>query len=124
MGKRAALSVPLLAVGAVIATALPWDILWRYFSWSNQTLAMIVLWTGAVFLHKYGFPPKACMIAALPATFMSAVSVTYFFQAPECLNLSTSIAYPVGIAVAAIFLVIFVWRILIRGKNDIVTNAR
>ena len=124
VGPRAALSVPLLGVGAVIALALPWDVLWRYFSWSNQTLAMIVLWTGAVFLHKYGFPPKACMIAALPATFMSAVSVTYFFQAPECLNLSTSIAYPVGIAVAAIFLVIFVWRILIRGKNDIVTNAR
>ena len=55
--KRAALSVPLLAVGAFIALALPWDVLWRYFSWANQTLAMIVLWTGAVFLFKYGYPP-------------------------------------------------------------------
>ena len=72
-------------MGAVIALALPWDVLWRYFSWANQTLAMIVLWTGAVFLHKFGYPPKACFIAALPATFMSGVSVTYFFQAPECL---------------------------------------
>ena len=65
VGPRAALSVPLLAVGAVIALALPWDVLWRYFSWANQTLAMIVLWTGAVFLHKFGYPPKACFIAAL-----------------------------------------------------------
>ena len=32
VGPRAALSVPLLAVGAVIALALPWDVLWRYFS--------------------------------------------------------------------------------------------
>lgn len=120
VGPRAALSIPLLGVGAVIALALPWDVLWRYFSWSNQTLAMIVLWTGAVFLHKYGFPPKACLIAALPATFMSAVSVTYFFQAPECLNLPTSIAYPVGIIVAAVFLAIFIWRILIMAKDDVV----
>ncbi|MEQ2457278.1 carbon starvation CstA family protein [Flavonifractor hominis] len=119
IGPRAALSVPLLAVGAVIALALPWDALWRYFSWANQTLAMIVLWTGAVFLHKFGYPPKACFIAALPATFMSAVSVTYFLQAPECLNLSTSIAYPVGIVAAAVFLVIFIWRTLIVGKDDV-----
>ena len=123
VGPRAALSVPLLAVGAVVALALPWDVLWRYFSWSNQTLAMIVLWTGAVFLHKYGFPPISCMMAALPATFMSAVSVTYFFQAKECLNLSTSIAYPVGLAVAALFLVVFIWRILIVGKNDVTPLA-
>lgn len=119
VGPRAALSVPLLAVGAVIALALPWDVLWRYFSWANQTLAMIVLWTGAVFLHKFGYPPKACFIAALPATFMSAVSVTYFFQAPECLGLSTAIAYPVGIAAAALFLGIFIWRTLIVGKDDV-----
>lgn len=118
-GPRAALSVPLLAVGALIALALPWDVLWRYFSWANQTLAMIVLWTGAVFLHKYGFPPRACLIAALPATFMSAVSVTYFFQAPECLGLSTAVAYPVGLVVAALFLAVFVWRVLVVGKDDV-----
>ena len=117
--KRAALSFPLLAVGTFIALALPWDVLWRFFSWSNQALAMMVLWTGAVFLHKYGFPPMACMMAALPATFMSTVSITYFFQAPECLNLPTTIAYPVGLAVAALFFAIFVWRILVVGKNDI-----
>ena len=51
---------------------------------------------------------------------MSAVSVTYFFQAPECLNLPTSIAYPVGIIVAAVFLAIFIWRILIVAKDDVV----
>ena len=119
VGKRAALSVPLLAVGAVIATALPWDILWRYFSWSNQTLAMLVLWTGAVFLHKHGFPPMACLMAAFPATFMSAVSITYFFQASECLGLSTAIAYPVGIVAALAFLAIFVWRTLILHKDDV-----
>lgn len=99
--KRALLAVPLLAVGFVIVKLLPWTYLWRYFSWSNQTLAMIVLWTGAVFLHKYGYPPICGWMAAAPAAFMTAVSVTYFIQAPECLGLSTAIATPVGIVAAA-----------------------
>jgi hypothetical protein len=39
---------------------------------------------------------------------MSAVSMTYFFYAKECLNLGTTIAYPVGIILAALFLGIFI----------------
>ena len=56
-------------------------------------------------------------------TFMSAVSVTYFFQAKECLNLSTAIAYPVGIIVAALFLGIFLWREWAGHKNDVKLSA-
>lgn len=39
---------------------------------------------------------------------MSAVSMTYFFCADECLGLSTAVAYPVGIILAALFLGIFI----------------
>ncbi len=116
--KRAALSAPLLVVGAVIATALPWDILWRYFSWSNQTLAMMVLWTGAVFLFRFGYPPVCCFMAALPATLMSAVSMTYILQAPEGFQLSTSIAYPVGVIFAAACLVLFVVQTYVRNRDS------
>ena len=118
MTTRLFLAVPLLAVGAILSQ-LDFSMIWRYFSWSNQTLAMIVLWTGGVFIHKYGYPPIASLMAAIPATFMSAVSITYFFQAPECLGLSTAIAYPVGIVAAALFLGIFIWRTLIVGKDDV-----
>ena len=40
---RLAITLPLLAVGALL-TQVNFDIIWRYFSWSNQTLAMITLW--------------------------------------------------------------------------------
>ena len=113
---RALLSIPLLAVGAFVATSLPFDILWRYFSWANQTLAMMVLWTGAVFLHKFGFPPVCCFMAALPATFMSAVSMTYILQAPEGFQLAASIAYPVGIIFAVICLAVFLIKTYVIGK--------
>ena len=48
-------------------------------------------------------------ITAIPATFMSAVSMTYFFCADECLGFSTAVAYPAGIILAALFLGIFIW---------------
>lgn len=118
MSIRLMLAVPLLAVGAILSQ-LNFQMIWRYFSWSNQTLAMIVLWTGAVFLHKYGYPPIASLMAALPATFMSAVSVTYFIQAPECLKMSTAIAYPAGIVAAIVFFCIFWWRTFIVHKDDV-----
>ena len=121
--NRLLLSIPVLGVGALITQWGDFATLWKYFSWSNQTLAMMVLWAGAVYLHRNGFPPVACFMAATPATFMSAVSVTYFFQAKECLNLSTAIAYPVGIIVAALFLGIFLWREWAGHKNDVKLSA-
>ena len=103
--NRLILCVPLLAVGAVIGH-LDYTIVWRYFSWTNQTLAMIVLWTASMYLFRQ---KKNYWITAVPATFMSAVSVTYFFAADECLGLPVSVAYPVGIIGAALILGIFIY---------------
>lgn len=104
--KRLLLCVPLLGAGAIIAQ-LDYSIVWRYFSWTNQTLAMIVLWTASMYLVKQ---KKNFWITAVPATFMSAVSMTYFVAAPECLGqlgLTLSVAYPVGIVLAVAFLAFF-----------------
>ena len=103
--KRLVLCVPLLGAGAIIAQ-LDYSIVWRYFSWTNQTLAMIVLWAASMYLFK---EKKNYWITAVPATFMSAVSMTYFFSAKECLNLGTGIAYPIGIVFAVAFLGIFMY---------------
>jgi len=99
--KRLMFAVPLLAVGGILSQ-MDFNIIWRYFSWTNQTLAMIVLWTGAVYLYRTKKGSNAWVIPFVPATFMSAVSCTYILQAPEGLTLSTSISYPVGIAFAVL----------------------
>lgn len=109
--NRLKLCVPVLGIGAVLGIGnalgkIDYNIIWRYFSWTNQTLAMIVLWAASMFLYR---EKKNYWITAVPATFMSAVSMTYFFSAPECLHLSTAIAYPVGIVLAALFLGIFMY---------------
>ena len=111
--KRLVICVPLLLVGAIICQ-LNYNIVWRYFSWSNQTLAMIALWAASMYLYKN---KKFYWITVFPATFMSAVSATYFVYAPECLNLGTAIAYPIGIIVALVFLGIFLYTDIIKKGN-------
>ena len=82
------------------------NIIWRYFSWTNQTLAMIVLWTGAVYLYRH-CEGKAWLMACIPATFMSVVTSTYILQAKEGLELATSITYPAGIVFGAVCLALY-----------------
>ncbi|MDV3428633.1 MAG: carbon starvation protein A [Bacillota bacterium] len=101
--NRLMISVPLFIVGFIL-TRINFDIIWRYFAWSNQTLAMIVLWASAMYLVVKG---KFHWIATVPATFMTAVSITYILIAPEGFKLAKTIAYPAGIAAAVAALAIF-----------------
>ncbi|MFV9510132.1 carbon starvation protein A [Tepidibacillus sp. LV47] len=105
ISNRLLITIPLFTVGYLL-TLIDFNFLWRYFSWANQTTAMIMLWAAAMFLVQEG---KNHWIASIPATFMTAVSFTYILQAPEGFSLPTSISYPVGLAItfaiAALFAV-------------------
>jgi len=112
---RLFLCIPVLGVGAILGFGntlgfIDYQIIWRYFSWSNQTLAMIVLWAGAMYLAQN---KRNYWICAVPATFMSAVSMTYFMMAGECMGLiaffknNAAVGYPVGLVFAAACLCVF-----------------
>ena len=121
--NRLKLCTPVLGIGAILGIgnavgAIDYTVIWRYFSWTNQTLAMIVLWAAAIYLFT---EKKNFWIAAVPATFMSAVSCTYFILAPECLGsllnsktadgaviYNTAVAYPIGIVFAILLLALFI----------------
>lgn len=94
--NRLILAIPLLGIGFAL-NFIDFTIIWRYFAWSNQTLATIVLWTGAVYLHT---SKRSHLMASIPAAFMTAVVTTYILQAPEGFSLPTTISYPVGIIAA------------------------
>lgn len=98
--KRIAVTIPLLAIGAVL-TQLNFDVVWRYFSWSNQTLAMITLWAAAMYLVRNAENRWYSLMCALPAAFMSAVCSSYILMADEGFKISPAIAYPIGICFAA-----------------------
>ena len=102
--NRLLITVPLLAVGGLltwfaVTNSNGFQIVWRYFSWSNQTLAMISLWVATAYLVKEG-KTYGSLITALPAAFMSAVSLTYILMAGEGFGLPAAVAYPAGIVFA------------------------
>nr|WP_330379695.1 carbon starvation protein A [Butyrivibrio sp. AE2032] len=106
--NRLLITLPLLGIGALL-THLDFNVLWRYFSWSNQTLAMISLWISTVFLIR-NRGKKYSLLTALPATFMTGVSVTYILMAKEGFRLDRSISYPIGVAAAAVLFAIYVLK--------------
>ena len=101
--NRFIVAIPLFAIGVALCF-MDFTIIWRYFAWSNQTLATIALWASSIYLLKNG---KNYWIAVIPGTFMTAVVTTYILIAPEGLKLSESIGYPAGIVAAILALGIF-----------------
>ncbi len=117
ISNRLIITMPLLASSAVLMQ-LNFNVLWRYFSWCNQTLAMIALWVATSYMLKNAKKKAYSFITALPATFMSAVSMTYILMAPEGFKLPAAVGYPVGIAFAVILFVVFLILGFFRKKTE------
>lgn len=115
--NRLIITLPLLCAGTIL-TQLDFNVLWRYFSWSNQTLAMISLWVATAYLLKNKPNKAASLITALPAVFMSAVSVTYILMAEEGLSLSQTVSYPIGIGFALLLFGIYLYKMKATNDNN------
>ncbi len=91
--KRLLIALPLFfcVFGMIF---VDFNVVWRYFAWTNQTLAVFTLWTGTVWLYRheakihdnpYRF---GYLIALIPALFMTMVCSSYILIAPEGLNIA------------------------------------
>ncbi|MDE5681417.1 MAG: carbon starvation protein A [Mailhella sp.] len=88
--NRLSIAIPLFIVGAIL-TQVDFNVIWRYFGWSNQTLACIMLWAGAAYLYRKG---RFHWIASIPATFMTSVVVCYICMDK---NLGFGIDYTISV---------------------------
>ena len=129
--KRLLLSLPLLLVGYGISK-LDYGVIWRYFSWSNQTLAMMVLWAIAVYLCRYRSKISSWM-ASIPATYMTAVTIAYILQAKEGFRIDEmihkffniyivdiigiSLANIIGIWIAAVVFAFYMIKVYIKAGD-------
>jgi carbon starvation protein CstA len=132
MKNRLFIAVPLFAVGVVMVIFMNmstknFNIVWRYFSFTNQALACIALWVAAAYLAKTG---KNYWLSMVPAAFMTVVCTTYFLTANECVGpLITALTgnqnttYAVGLTIGLVFMAVlvatFIPLIGIKGKNSI-----
>lgn len=116
--NRLMIALPLFACvfGMVF---VDFNVVWRYFAWTNQTLAVFALWAGTIFLYKNAQTtkkyPHAYLIALIPALFMTMVSVSYIFIAPEGFRFAAAglswLAYAIAGVITAALLILFArWR--------------
>lgn len=108
--KRLTIAIPLFIVGFIISKT-DFAIIWRYFGWANQTMATVVLWTAAAYLARNS---RFHWIATIPATFMTAVVVTFLCYSEIGFSLPLQIATYIGIGAAVGCFILFLLK---KGKN-------
>jgi carbon starvation protein CstA len=123
--NRFAIALPLFAVGVAlvifaIGSAANFNMIWRYFAWSNQTLATIALWAAAAYLAKAG---KLHWVATIPATFMTVVVTAYIIVAPEGFRLPYNAGIVTGLIVAAGLFILFYSQIAMKQKHTLAAGA-
>lgn len=120
--NRLLITIPLLIAGGLltwfaVVNDNGFQVVWRYFSWSNQTLAMIALWVATAYLLKKGKYRFGSLITAIPAAFMTAVSITYILMAKEGLSLNQTVSYITGAAVVLTALCVYLIRLFASGLS-------
>ncbi len=114
MKNRLIISIPIFLVSIVI---LVWsitdkqgfDIIWRYFAWGNQFLAMVTLWASSVYLVT---EKKFYWITLIPAIFMTLVTTTFIFIAQnQGFGLNPVLSYSLGFGITISITILFwVWK--------------
>jgi len=111
--NRLYLSLPLFII-AFVLTQIDFAIIWRYFAWSNQTMATIVLWAITAYLI---YTKKMYIVTLIPAIFMTMVCSTYILIAPEGFQLASDISYLIGFGVTLIITLLF-WNFIRRNNTS------
>lgn len=81
--KRLAIAVPIFAAGVAL-TFVDFDVVWRYFAWTNQTLASVVLWTIVVYLY---LNKRNYWVALIPAIFMTYICSSFIFVSNQFIGM-------------------------------------
>lgn len=107
--KRLAVCLPIFVV-AFFFCKVDFSTAWSYLGIANQTLATLVMWTGAAYLIIKGKPHWMC---SLPATFLTFICVSFIIISPLGFHLSPIVGYIAGIVCALAAFVLC----LIKARN-------
>ena len=123
-GKRLGLSA---IIFALVAGILVWaktspsgfSILWRYFAWSNQTLALFAFAAITVWMFENG-KAKWVWMPLIPGTFYAFITLTFIVNAKIGFNVPWTMAYIVGGILAVAYCAVLIVYGKKRAVNKIV----
>ena len=111
--KRLSLAVPMFVlVAAIIVWAKfnsdGFNILWRYFAWSNQTLSLFAFLAFSVWMFE-NKKSKFVWIPLIPAAWYTFICVTYIANAQIGFHIPWTPAYVIGVCAAVAYVVVVIW---------------
>ncbi|HDX9623867.1 TPA: carbon starvation protein A [Bacillus anthracis] len=111
--NRLMIAIPLFVI-AYGLTKIDFTLLWRYFSWANQSTAAIALWIGTMYLFIKG---KPYVVSLIPAIFMTLMTVIYILNAKIGFNIPLNTSYIIGAIITVILTAIFFMKAM-KNKNE------
>ena len=114
--KRLVVSLPLFAAGVGIAF-IDFDVIWRYFAWSNQALSVLTLWMITAWLMRRR--SRFVLLALIPALIMTYICASFVFVSNQFVGMgSVDAAYIYGGAVTAIVAGLLIMKIRKINRNE------
>ncbi len=101
--NRLIVAIPLFIIGFFISK-VDFNIVWRYFGFTNQLIATIVLWTATAY---FAIKNKNFWIAYIPSVFMTAVCITFILMAPIGFGLPVIMSKYIGVILAIVIGIVF-----------------
>ncbi|MCI8373237.1 MAG: carbon starvation protein A [Lachnospiraceae bacterium] len=113
--NRLALSLVIFVVVAALLlfskmNAGGFNILWRYFAWANQTIAVFAFAMIAVYMQRKKQP---YVLALVPGMFYMFVISSFILNAAIGFHLSWTLSYVIG----GVLTVVYAWAVLAWGRN-------
>ena len=107
--RRIYICIPVFAVTLAmlwfnIADADGFNVVWSYFGWANQTLAVFTLWAITVFLVRSG---KPYVVTLIPAIFMTSVCISFLLISSNAFGLPVMVGYVVAVVAAVVSALLF-----------------
>ena len=111
--KRLVICAPLFAAGVAL-TFIDFAVVWRYFAWTNQALATVVLWCIVVYLYRQ---KSDYWVALIPALFMTYICSSFVFVSNQFVGLgSTPLAYLLGGALTVALTAVMCYKLYKDGR--------
>ena len=111
--KRLVICLPLFAAGVAL-TFIDFAVVWRYFAWTNQALATVVLWCIVVYLYR---AKSNYWVAIIPAIFMTYICSSFVFVSNQFVGMGTTVMAYVWGGVTTLALTAYMVYALKRGDK-------
>ena len=113
--KRFAIACPLFAIGIVLL-CVDFDVVWRYFAWTNQAMSVITLWVIVVYLKKH---QRNIWVALPPAVLMTYICTSFIFISGQFIGMTNHTLAYILAGVVTVALSAAMWLKIVKNTNTL-----